>query len=476
MRSALYIRVSTEEQANEGYSIGSQRDRLTAYVHSQDWEIYDYYIDDGYSAKDTNRPKLQRMISDAKEKKFDVVLVHKLDRFSRSVKDLYVLIDEFEKVRVGFRSAQEQFDTTTPMGKAMMGMLGIFAQWERETIAERVFWGQEQMVHEGRRPGAIAPLGYKLENGKLVIDPVGAAFVRRLFSMYTYRNGMPKITKLLHQEGIQIHIKTLSYILTNPTYIGKIRWNHRKDGMKTNKDIISDGDHEPIISAEEFERVQSLIVTRTSKGKAATSNFPFSTVAKCGRCGSSFAGSSRMRENGKGRERFYRCTGKINYGSCDMPNIAEHKFEKEFLEKLHLDKRSLARLITLPVKPKEHSKIDELEKELASISSRRKRWQLAFGNGLIEIEELRQHLEPDKKREAEIRELLHQSSGISRPQYTKDDFLHQLIQIRELWPQVDDFDAKKDLVEDLFESITFNTDAKPGKQKFNVEITGWKLK
>lgn len=477
MRAALYIRVSTEEQANEGYSINAQRERLTAYCHSQEWELYDYYMDEGFSAKDTNRPALQRMLNDVKERKFDVVLVHKLDRFTRKVKDLYGMLEDFDKYKVGFRSAQEQFDTTTPMGRAMMGMLGIFAQWERETIAERVYYGIEQMVQEGKQPGGNDPLGYRRVDGQLVIVPNEAEFVRRLYRLYMDRNGMPAITKILAEEGIHMSINTIHYILRNPTYCGKIRWNHRRDGNRTGKDIIVDGTHEPIISVEEFEQVQKLRLTRSIGGRKSTSDFPFTGVLKCAKCGHHLVGSSRVRDQGRGgRERFYRCSGKIQYGVCDMPNIAEHKVDKEFVRVLNVDKKELSRLITVPQQPKGKDRIEELKRELELIAARKKRWQLAFANGLIELDELRQLTEPDKLREAEIKEQLTVLPQVRRPSFSKEEFIHQLIQLREIWSQITDYRAKKDFIEDLFESITIQTDAKPSKQKFNIEIVEWTLK
>lgn len=478
MRTAIYIRVSTDEQANEGFSIASQKERLTAYVHSQEWDIYDFYVDDGYSAKDTKRPALQRMLKDAENNKIDVVLVHKLDRFTRNVRDLYSLLDDFEKCKVGFRSAQEQFDTTTPLGRAMMGMLGIFAQWERETIAERVYWGQEQMVNEGKRPGAIAPIGYDLVDGELIVNPIEAKFVRELFTLYINNNGIPTIAKILHERNITMNVGTIHYILMNPIYSGKIRWNYRKNGIRTNNETIVDADHEAIISEEEFALVQSLLKKRGQSKRAATSDFPFTGIIKCSRCGNSFAGCSRLRKKKSGtvKERFYRCSGKINYGSCDMPHIAEWKIEEEFLRVLEIDKKQLSKMVNIPKPPKEKSALDEMKRELDQIAKRRKRWQVAFANGLIELDELRQHIEPDKKKESELRESINNLPEIKAPSYTKEEFISQLLQLRKIWPEIDDSMAKKMFIEDLFESITIHTDAEPFKHNFKIEIVEWTIK
>ena len=140
-RAALYIRVSTLEQAQEGYSVGEQRERLIAYCKAQDWLIADIYVDGGYTGSNLNRPGIQKLMSETE--KFDVVLVYKLDRLSRSQRDTLYLIEEiFRPNKVDFVSMQESFDTSSPFGKAMIGLLAVFAQLEREQIKERTWMGR----------------------------------------------------------------------------------------------------------------------------------------------------------------------------------------------------------------------------------------------------------------------------------------------------------------------------------------------
>lgn len=140
-RAALYIRVSTLEQAQEGYSVGEQRERLIAYCKAQDWLIADIYVDGGYTGSNLNRPGIQKLMSETE--KFDVVLVYKLDRLSRSQRDTLYLIEEiFRPNKVDFVSMQESFDTSSPFGKAMIGLLAVFAQLEREQIKSARGWGE----------------------------------------------------------------------------------------------------------------------------------------------------------------------------------------------------------------------------------------------------------------------------------------------------------------------------------------------
>lgn len=478
MRAALYLRVSTEEQSREGYSISAQKDRLTAYVHSQEWEIVDYYSDEGFSAKDTNRPDLQRLIIDVKQRKVDVVLVHKLDRFTRSVKDLYALLDEFEQYKCGFRSAQEQFDTTTPMGRAMMGMLGIFAQWEREVIAERVFIGMEQKHIGGERNGAIAPMGYDLVDGKLVVNTEKAEFVKRLFQMYSKQNGIHKMMQILNKEGITLNHRTIYYILCNPVYYGMIRWKYRKDGVRTDNEDIRPGSHEPIVTEEEFMRVQLIRTDRARRGKAATSDFPFTGVLKCSRCGHSMVGSSRQLKNS--RRRFYRCSGRVNYAKCDMPQIPEKSIEAAFLKSLKYSKKEIMSMIVVPPPNKEKKvQFDVIERKLIEINKRKKKWQIAFANDAITLEDLKFHTEEDRRVETELRKQLEELPQPNRQVYSKSEIADQLSMLQKVWGTINDDIAKKNFIEEIYESMVIYTDATPRAGRgndFEVEIKDFKFR
>ena len=139
MNVALYIRVSTQEQAKEGYSIGEQTERLEKYAQAHGWTVFKKYTDPGYSGANMQRPALKQLIQDAKSHKFEKVIVYKLDRLSRSQKDTLMIIEDILlKNDVDFVSMNENFDTSTPFGKAMIGILAVFAQLEREQIKERM--------------------------------------------------------------------------------------------------------------------------------------------------------------------------------------------------------------------------------------------------------------------------------------------------------------------------------------------------
>ena len=148
---AIYVRVSTTSQVDEGYSIDEQKAKLTSYCDIKDWNIYEIYTDGGFSGSNTERPALEQLIRDAKGKLFDTVLVYKLDRLSRSQKDtLYLIEDVFLENDIEFVSLLENFDTSTPFGKAMIGLLSVFAQLEREQIKERMQLGKLGRAKSGK--------------------------------------------------------------------------------------------------------------------------------------------------------------------------------------------------------------------------------------------------------------------------------------------------------------------------------------
>lgn len=257
-RAALYIRVSTQEQAQEGYSIGEQRERLIAYCKAHDWAIADIYVDGGYSGGNLNRPAMQKLMSETA--KFDVVLVYKLDRLSRSQRDtLYLIEDIFLPNTVDFVSMQESFDTSSPFGKAMIGLLAVFAQLEREQIKERTRMGRLARAKSGLyHGGGYPPIGYNYQNGKLVINPYEAEQVRKIFKWYLDGVSLTKIAERLRAEGYTNRYgcwaswSSIKNTLINSVYTGRIRYGG----------IIVENAHDAIISDEQFKTVQIMRAQR----------------------------------------------------------------------------------------------------------------------------------------------------------------------------------------------------------------------
>ncbi|WP_259384001.1 recombinase family protein, partial [Bacillus thuringiensis] len=197
MKCVIYRRVSTDMQVEEGISLDMQKLRLEQYAKSQDWIVVNDYCDEGYSAKNTERPAFQQMIRDMKKKQFDIILVYRLDRFTRSVSDLHSILKIMDEYNVKFKSSTEIFDTTTATGRMFITLVATLAQWERETTAERVRDSMHKKAELGLRNGAKAPMGYNLKKGNLYINHTEAEIVKYIFEMYKTK-GVVSIVKSLN--------------------------------------------------------------------------------------------------------------------------------------------------------------------------------------------------------------------------------------------------------------------------------------
>ena len=263
MKVAIYARVSTEDQAKEGFSLAAQLEKLRSYCKARDWEIVGEYVDDGYSGRNTNRPAYKKMIDEIE--KWDILLVMKMDRIHRNSKNFMLMMEELRKKGKEFVSMTESLDTSTAMGRFVMDIIQRIAQLESEQIGERVYDGMRQKAKEGKGIlGSPPPYGYEYENGLLVVNEGEAEVVKRIFDEYVAGKSLAQIERMLHEEGIKTKRggrwtkKTISRILSNPVYCGFIEW----------EDIIFKGGHETIVSVEKFNEAQLAKYERAKrKGK-----------------------------------------------------------------------------------------------------------------------------------------------------------------------------------------------------------------
>lgn len=338
---ALYTRVSTQEQAQDGYSIGEQAERLRSYCEALKWDVYKLYSDPGFSGASMDRPGLTQMLRDAASKRFDKVLVYKLDRLSRSQKDtLHIIEDVLTPNGVGFASVTENFDTETPLGKAMLGILAVFAQLEREQIKERMNMGKEARAKKGLHIcTSIVPAGYKAVDGRLEIDPYESAIIKRVFAEYASGRSMRDICKTINSDGLYIKNRPLErhglrYLLKNATYTGKIRYRGK----------YMDGQHEPIIDADTFEKVQSILSRRSDvhaknrrEGKAQSY---LGGMLYCGCCG------KKLIKTTQGKYIYYVCDSKLSGKPCSMRYVRMDDLDAmvfDEIRKLALDPEAVSK-------------------------------------------------------------------------------------------------------------------------------------
>ena len=333
MKTAIYTRVSTDDQVREGYSLEVQKEYLINYSKQQGYESYDIYTDEGISAGSLQRPALQKLLKDAKLGKFDLVLVYKIDRFSRKLKDLLELFERLESCGVGFKSVTEPFDTTNAAGKLMFQQLGSFAEFERNRLAERVFPGMLKSVQAGNWHGArYSPFGYTYnKSAKLLeVNAAEAEIVRLIYRLYLEGKSVFDITEFLNRKKLktrnakQFYIKFVSSILSNPIYIGKIVWNKffydkskkTKKGCRyvkqdPSKVITAKGKQAPLISEQDFYAVQEIMKSRCPKRRRTNPrSYLYTGLLFCDKCNHKLYGRSIVSNHRTGKHKlWYECSG-----------------------------------------------------------------------------------------------------------------------------------------------------------------------
>ena len=271
--AAIYIRVSSDIQAEEGYSIEAQKEQLTAYCVSKGIKNYDYYIDGGWSGSNIDRPEMQRLIKDVKDDKISHVIVYKLDRLSRSQKDtLYLIEDVFNPHNVDFVSLNESMDTSTPMGRLMLGILSAFAQLERENIRMRTRMGMKERVKSGLwMGGGRVPFGYDYDSSQGILVPNrDAEKVKQIYKLYIEGKSPQDIADLL---GLK-YDKLVNQILVRKSNYGIIEYNGEE----------YQGKHEPIISKETYDIAMQCMEQRKTT-RTNNSEHLLTGLIYCGKCG-----------------------------------------------------------------------------------------------------------------------------------------------------------------------------------------------
>jgi site-specific DNA recombinase len=262
VRVALYARVSTDDQAKEGFSLQAQKDRLEAYCEAQGWEVAGYYIDDGHSGRSARRPAYQRMIEERDQ--WDTILVMKMDRIHRNSKNFMIMMEKLEHWGKRFASMQESLDTSTAVGRFVVDIIQRIAQLESEQIGERTYMGMRQKAESGGGIlGFEPPYGYRLEHGVLMLNPEESQVVKDIFDSYLNGSTMEMISIRLNNDLILTRknngwtVYSVSRILHNPIYTGYVRW----DGL-----LIEDH-HSPIVDVKKFNQVQRLIASKIRNPK-----------------------------------------------------------------------------------------------------------------------------------------------------------------------------------------------------------------
>lgn len=397
---ALYARVSTHEQAENGYSIDEQAERLKKYCEAMGFLNFKLYSDAGFSGANTERPALQRLISDVKANKVDKVIVYKLDRLSRSQLDTLFLIDKvFIANDCNFVSMTENFDTSTPLGRAMLGIMAVFAQLEREQIKERMLMGREARSKSGLyHGGGKFPIGYDYEDGRLIVNEFEAMQVRELFEMYVKGSTMGEIQRdfikrgYTHKYGMW-QIDAIRRTIRNPLYIGKITFEKK----------VYDGQHEAIIDRETFENANRRLDDRTKDkqsqfGKKGARTTYLGGLIYCARCGGKY-GVWQSKTGIK----YFSCYSrkKGNKSMIVDPNCKNDHWRVDKLDELVLGEISKLALDQKKIGNKKGGavktsvdRVKALTKEIEKIDKKRERLLDLYMSGTFDATELDEKARP----------------------------------------------------------------------------------
>ena len=285
----------------EGYSIQAQTERLQAYCKAKGWGIFHTYTDAGFSGSNMQRPALSQLLEDVEAGRVDCVLVYKLDRLSRSQKDtLHMIEDIFLANGCDFVSMSENFDTSTPLGRAMIGILSVFAQLEREQIRERMTMGRTERAKSGLwQGGGWIPIGYDYVDGRLVPNPIRAAAVRDIYDLFLSGTPITSIKLTVNKKyALNLSDTTVHSVLSHRLYVGDIVWMGN----------IYKGQHEPLVDMVTFSRAQKLLHSRARIAASKPDPFKPRTLLGgllfCENCGARYLAKGNY--SGHGDRRVYR--------------------------------------------------------------------------------------------------------------------------------------------------------------------------
>lgn len=365
---ALYSRVSTLEQKERGHSLEAQRKSLDKYATAMDYTIVGHYSDGGFSGSNLKRPAMNDLIEDIKSKEVDMVIVYKLDRLSRSQKDtLYLIEDIFLENNVDFMSLQESIDTSTPFGKAMIGILSVFAQLELANITERLKTGRHERVKKGFWAGhANVPLGYDYEENMLIQNE-DAPIVKEMFGRFVDGESAYEIYKSMASRypGKIYGPNMIVRILDNKIYTGKVNYNkHWYEGL-----------HKGIIDGETFETAQTIRKSLPDKYKVDRTKRSALLARKiiCGKCGQpmSMMRHYYSRKGVRAEYGYYRCNSKMNRTkahrqiNCDQKNQRTDNIHDLIIDTINgLDYEKAKRNVIKKSETPDHTKrLEQLQKQ-----------------------------------------------------------------------------------------------------------------
>ena len=488
IRCAIYTRKSTEDGLEQEFnSLDAQRDAGEAYIASQlheGWEcLPTMYDDGGYTGGNLDRPAMQRLMSDIDDGKIDCVVVYKVDRLSRSLMDFSRIMEKFDARGVAFVSVTQQFNTASSMGRLILNVLLSFAQFEREMISERTRDKIAAARRRGKWSGGMPLLGYNVIDSKLVVIPEEAERVRQIFKLYLQHNSLLQTVKEVNDRGWRTKSWTtkkgtarggklfektnLHTLLTNPTYIGQVRY----------RDEVHPGEHQSIVDESLFISVQKRLRTNGRGNHEKSRNKHgalLRSLLRCKHCDRAMVHSTTTKRNR--RYRYYVCGGaqKSGHASCPSPSIPADQIEAFVVGEIKAiaSDHELIAEIYEQIQSKSKATRDDLLRERDGLieflrSYHGQLQHLAITNGPTElVADIQTRISTSERRHTELQE---QIATLEAKAPRRSDIADSLARFDELWQSMKSKD-RCGLIELLIARIDY--DGVQGSVEIHFHNTG----
>ena len=414
--AGIYIRVSTEDQAREGFSLKEQEERLKEFCKFKRYNIYKVYKDAGISAKNDKRPSYREMIEDVKDKKINVIVALKLDRLTRSVYDIEKLMKTVNDYECDIDCMADESNTTTSNGRIVMRIMTSVSQNEIEKCSERTKFGLVGAIKDGHIP-VNTPLGFKRDNKKLVPDPITKDIIIRIYDLYLQGKSYQKISNIFNKEKVlgktNWRDSTIYNIITNELYKGDF-----VHGKRTKKPTYYENVVEPIVSKEVWTDCQEQ-KQRNSRHYERTATYLFTNKLKCAKCGSFLGGKASTKVNTGKKYYYYKCN------KCKT-NYKEKEIEEELVSTL-FNILKLDELIndyyTPFIKSKYDNKTLDYEKKINDLDKQLDRIKTAYIKGIVKLEDFEKDIKQIEFQKQDLEKKLQEQKQYDNLSFTVDDLL-----------------------------------------------------
>ena len=413
--AGIYIRVSTFDQAREGFSLGEQEERLKEFCNFKRYNIYKVYQDAGISAKNDKRPAYQEMIEDVKNGNINVIVALKLDRLTRSVYDIEKLMKFVNDYECDIDCMADESNTTTSNGRMVMRIMTSVSQNEIEKCSERTKFGMVGAIKNGHIPNRTG-LGFKRENKKLVPDPLTKDIIVRIFDLYLEGKSHQAIANIYNKEKVlgktNWYDSTIQKILSNELYKGDY-----VNGKRTKHPTYYENVIEPIVSKEKWESCQYQKL-RNARHYERTATYLFTNKLKCSKCGNFLGGSATTKTNGK-KYYYYKCnTCKTYFNEIDI-----EKELKAFMLELAKQDDLINNYYTPFIKSKLEDKTEDYKKEIKELDKQLDRIKTAYIKGIVKLEDFDKEIKHIEYQKADLVKRQKEQKQYDNLSFTLNDLL-----------------------------------------------------